>query len=640
MRRREDRKSEGEGKFPEGKEAHVRRRGITRFLAVAAALSLVAAACRPGAGPRRPTEGLEGGTLRIEMTDFVMDCGFDPTCEFVSYWLMVNTNVFLRPLMNYRHVEGDAGGEILPDLAADLPEVSDDGLTYTFTLRDGVMFGPPVSREVTSQDVAYAFQRMSSESQAAQYASYYEGTIEGLEVQDAPAEDVQITGIETPDDKTIVFRLAQETPDFLFRLAMPATAPIPREVASCFTQSAEYGRFAISSSSYMLEGSDQLDISSCDAMEPISGFDPNRQFVLVRNPNYDAATDDPEVRSNLPDRIEITINTNVDDIFARIEAGEVETAPEPVPPELLRKYADDRERLALNPVDVTWYITMNLTAPPFDDLAVRRAVNFVLDKSGLQRAWGGPLVGEVATHIIPPTMGGLPAEEYDPYPSPDHAGDVEAAKEEMRQSKYDSDGDGVCDAPECRNVLHINRNIPPWTEYGPIIEDNLSQIGIELRTRELESGTAYTTIQSTSRNVPIASNAGWGKDWADPRTFTQLLFTGAAIQREGNVNYSLVGVTPEINEEGNLGVTGTLERVPSIDEQFNACDVLPLGQGRTDCFNDLDRTLMEEVAPWVPYRWAVENHLLASTVTQWEFDQAAGEMALAHMAVQSAGGES
>ena len=87
---------------------------------------------------------------------------------------------------------------------------------------------------------------------------------------------------------------------------MPAAGPIPPEVTDCFTKAGDYGRFLIASGPYMIEGSDQLDITSCDTMKAISGFNPEKFLNLVRNPNYDPATDSPEVRSNYPDRFEYT----------------------------------------------------------------------------------------------------------------------------------------------------------------------------------------------------------------------------------------------------------------------------------------------------------------------------------------------
>jgi peptide/nickel transport system substrate-binding protein len=615
------------------------RRRFTAMLAGLAAFALLAAACQADEpGPEQsPQRAQKGGTFRAEMEGLVMNCNFDPTCEFVSYWNMTFTNVFLRPLMNYRHVAGQRGLEVLPDLAADLPEISEDGLTYTFTLKDGVMFGPPVSREVTSEDVAYAFKRTASQPQGNPYTKYYEGVIEGFEVQKKSPEEIEISGIETPDAKTLVIRLVSAAPDILFRLAMPATAPIPAEVANCFDQSGDYGRFAIATGPYMIEGSENLNISSCEAMEPISGFEPDRSLSLVRNPDYDPSTDNPEMRSSNPDRFEFAVNTNVQDIFNKIDANELESTPDDPPAQFIRKYADDRRRLPVNPLEVIWYLGMNLTQPPFDDIHVRKAVNLVIDKDGLLRSAGGSLTGEIATHILHESLGGLPQSEYDPYATPDFAGDAELAKEEMAQSRYDTDGDGVCDAPECKNVLHLTRNEHPWTEFTPAIEDNLSQIGIELRTRELEGGAAYETASTTSANIPFTSHLGWGKDWPDASTIFALTLGSGGIQPGPGVNNntSLVGITPELNQERSLEIEGNLENVPSVDEKLDECTAIPLGQERLDCFVELDRIVMEDVVPWVPYRWDQETHLLSESLVKWEFDQNAGEMALAHIAVDA-----
>jgi peptide/nickel transport system substrate-binding protein len=272
-----------------------------------------------------------------------------------------------------------------------------------------------------------------------------------------------------------------------------------------------------------------------------------------------------------------------------------------------------------------------MTQPPFDDIHVRKAVSLVMDKDALRLAWGGPIQGEIATHVVPPVItGGTPtAEEYDPYPSEGHSGDVDAAKAEMAESKYDSDGDGLCDADVCNDILHINRNITPWTDMEPVIESSLAKIGLGLATRELESGTAYTTIQTTSRNVPIASNAGWGKDYADASTF-MVLFDSRSIIPEGNVNYALVGLTPDM--AGDLGIEGTADGLPSVDDDIDRCQAL-VDQERVDCWIALDKKVMEEVVPMVPYLWATNPDIVSDAVTKFEYDQFAGEPAFSHIAV-------
>ena len=82
---------------------------------------------------------------------------------------------------------------------------------------------------------------------------------------------------------------------------------------------------------------------------------------------------------------------------------------------------------------------MNLTQPPFDDIQVRRAMNWVMDKHALVQAWGGPLIGEVANHIIPDTLLNNLLAEYAPYKTPGDRGSVAKAKAAMKGSKYDTD---------------------------------------------------------------------------------------------------------------------------------------------------------------------------------------------------------
>lgn len=611
-------------------------RWVVAFVTVVA---MVGAACGGSGNEPNTRGGAEdnvepGGTLRAEVADFGFTGAFDPTGEYLGLAWSYYTNLLLRTLVTYKHVSGPEGNELVPDLATEVPEPTNGGLTYTFTLKDGVQFGPPLDRDITSQDIAYAFERIGTPSLSAQYAFYYT-VIEGMaEFQAGDADS--ISGISTPDDKTIEFTLTAPTGDFLNRLAMPAAAPVPPEVGKCFKRAGDYGRYVISSGPYMIEGSDELDASSCDALKPLSGFDPNQHLYFERNPNYDPDTDSPEVRENFVDRVEIDINTNVQDQYDKIAAGDIDLSLDAPPVQVLREYStneDLKDLMHINDADRTWYITMNLTQAPFDDLHVRKAVNLVMDKDGLRRAWGGPIQGDIATHIVPPAItGGTPtAEEFDPFPSEGFAGDLEAAKAEMAQSKYDSDGDGLCDAPECEAILHVTRNITPWTDMVPVIESSLEKIGISLQTRELDSGTAYTTIQTTSRNVPFASNAGWGKDYADASTF-MVLFDSRSIIPQGNVNYSLVGLSSDA--AGDLGVEGILDAVPNVDADIDACNAL-LDQERVDCWIELDKKITEEIVPWVPYLWATNPDITSEAVTKYEYDQFPGEPAWSHIAVDA-----
>jgi len=592
-------------------------------------------------GPTGDTVAEGGGTYRVETDGIAYTSGGDPTGEYLGLSFGILSNLLDRTLLTYYHSGDERGNSLVPDLAEDFPEVSADGLTYTFHLKDGIMFGPPLSREITSADVEFAFRRMATESLVAQYGFYYYGLIDGLELGEDPGAG-GIAGIETPDDKTIVFHLTRIAPEFEFLVSMPATGPMPEEVAGCFTEAGEYGRYVVSSGPYMYEGTDALDPSSCDALEasgPIAGFDPEDHSYFVRNPDYDPATDSPEVRENNVDRIEIDVNTNLADIFDKIERGELDghVGSGNPPADVLQRYSTDE---ALQPMlvtgqdDRTWYITMNLAAAPFDDIHVRKAANLVMDKAGILQAWGGEINGEIATHIQPPALtGGSPTnEEYDPYATPNFAGDVDAAMDEMRQSVYDTDGDGLCDAPECSGVVMVNRNTSPWTESEAVVVDSLAQIGIEVDVREAEDH--YTIMQTVANEVPISMNPGWGKDFPDSSSFVGFLHDGRGIACEGNYNYSLVGLTEEKAEECGI----EFQEVPSVDEDIDNCKQVAL-EGDLDatnqCWIALDQKLMEEVVPWVPYLWPLVITTIGPAVTAWDFDQFAGTTAFSKVAVDT-----
>jgi peptide/nickel transport system substrate-binding protein len=617
-----------------------KQRQRLRLVGLALALALVAAACGggddEGGGDDQQAAAQRGGVLRTAQSDFGFTNGFDPTGEYLGFaWGVLGA--MSRSLMGTKHVADAAGNELFPDLAADAPEISSDGLTYTFKLKPGIKWGPPVNRDITSKDVAYAFQRINAAPLVAQYGFYYFGVIKGMDGK-AKSADQTIEGIQTPDDQTIIFNLEKATGDFLYRVFMPATAPIPQEVAKCFTKAGDYGRYVISSGPYMIQGSDQLDISSCDSMKPISGFDPTKRLALVRNPNYDQATDN--LRSNYVDGIDLAINTNVDDIYNKVEAGQIDSSIyDPPPKPVLQRYLTDQAKkphLHANQGDRTWYIFMNMTTPPFDDINVRKAANLIMDKAALLQAWGGTTSGEIATHIMPPTLlNNKLGADYNPYATPDNRGDEAKAKEAMKQSKYDSNKDGVCDASQCKNLVMINRNTPPHTDSEPVVASSLAKIGIEVKPRELATSAAYTTIQTVKNNIPIGLNPSWGKDYADPYSFA-VLFDGRSIAATGNTNYSLVGITAD--QARRFGIefpSGT--QIPNVDADIDTCQDIPNTEAdrRIDCFVGLDRKVMEEAVPWVPYLWEKKITITAPSVTKYEFDQFSGHISLTQVAVNN-----
>ena len=599
---------------------------IATVLVVAALAATLVAAASGGSN----AQAAKGGTYRVGWeSSFGFTDNFDPTGEYLANAFAINTNLQLRGLIGYNHVEGPAGAIVVADLATSVPKPTNGGKRYTFKLKTGIKWGPPVNREITSKDVRYAIERMARPKNGAQYAFYLSSTIRGWDAY-SKGKAKSMSGIKTPNAKTVVFDLTAPTGDFLLRLGMPATFPMPEEVASCFEGKAgEYGRYVIASGPYMIEGSDDLDISSCKSLKPISGFDGQTKLTLVRNPNYNPKTDSSKARENNPDSYEFIVDSNIDDIYNKIGAGELEDSYATASPKVFREYSTNpskRKYLHSNSADGTYYITMNLTQPPFDDVHVRRAMNWIIDRSALLKAWGGPVSGAVAQHIIPDTMLGGKLDNYHPFKTPGDAGSLAKAKAEMAKSKYATSG-GVCSDKACKGVLLITDVREVDKLMLPAIQANAAKIGITFTVRSVNG--AYPVIQTTSKNIPISTRPRWFKDYADASTFIDPLFN--VIIPSGNTNYALVGLKP--SQVKALGVTGNTKNVPSIAKAAAVCGKL-IGNARLSCYAKIDKTLTEKIVPWVPYMSAKTVTILGPKVAKWNFDQNAGFTALAHVALK------
>jgi peptide/nickel transport system substrate-binding protein len=611
---------------------HVHR--LLLYVAAIAALGVAAGVAWSSNSKSSSAGAAKGGTYRVGWESaFGFTDAFDPTGEYLADAQAIYGNLMLRNLVTYPHRSGAAGTKLVPDIATSLPKPTNRGKTYTFHLKTGVKFGPPVDRAVTSKDFVYALERLAKPANGGQYAFYYT-IIKGWDAY-AAGKAKSISGISTPNAQTIVFNLTGPAGDFLFRMAMPATAPIPHEVADCFkgTSANQYGRDVVSTGPYMIDGADKVDTSSCKALKPMSGYDGQTTLTLVRNPSYAPSTDSKIDREALPDEFVFTVDANADDISARIQAGELDDNEITAAPKTIRQYVTSsslKKLIHFNTSPFTYYLTMNLTQPPFDDIHVRKAMNLIMDKQGLRQAWGGPVSGSIATHIVPDAMLSNLLEGFDPYRTPNNSGSVAKAMAEMKQSKYDTNHDGKCDASACKSILMIADNRIFDKSMVPIVQASAAKIGLTFDVRSVNG--AYPVIQTPSRNVPISERPRWGADYPDALTFFQALFTSSAIIKSGNTNYSLVGITPAIAKQ--VGAKGTLTGIPSVDADFNHCAAL-VGTPRVQCWANLDRKLMTQVVPWVPYLWASFVHTISKNVTKWDFDQSFAATAFAHVAVKS-----
>ena len=612
-------------------------RKLTWLVGLAAAFA-VASAVGASAHTTASATIKSGGTLNVgwEQAFNFTDNG-DPTGEYLGEWFGIADNLLVRTLVGYNHTAGAAGNTIVADIATSVPKPTNGGKTYTFHIKQGVMFSPPVSRQVTCADEVNAMQRLANPKDGGQYAFYYT-VIKGWDSY-AAGKAKSISGISCPNSSTVVFNLTQPTGDFLFRMAMPATGPQPAEVTKCFEgQAGKYALDLISTAGYMYQGIDQVDISSCSKLKPASGYDGQTQMILVRNPNYKQSTD--PTRKNYVDEVRFLIDASDVDIYNKVENGTFDLAESTIPNTVLKKYATDpslKSHFFQNSGDRTWYLTMNMTQPPFDDVHVRRAMNWIIDKAALRQIWGGPTVGDIANHIVPDTLFNFKLQEYKPYQTAGDHGSVTKARLAMKGSPY-ADKTGMCTASVCKNVLLIAdaRAVDPG--MVSVIQQDAAKIGITFTVRTING--AYPTVQTVAKNVPISERPGWGKDYADPVTFFEPLFDGRTIIPTGNTNYSLVGITK--SQCTKLKVTGDCNTynpktglgVLSVNSMLDKCSPLT-GTARTVCYEGMDKYLSTQVVPWVPWMWSKVTRITSSNVTHYQFDQFGTTPAYAMISVKS-----
>ena len=612
---------------------------MIRMIAVLAVLGLVAAACSndenpPGQSSGAATEAVQGGTLLMaQLSDFYS--GLDPQKEYSSVTWEYYRCCLLRTLLSYNgRPTADGGTELQPDIAAELPQQSQDGLTWTFKLKQGIHYGDPFGDvEVTADDIIRAVARVADpDASVGGYPDYY-SVIDGFDdVKDGKAD--LPSGMVATDPYTLEIHLTEPAGDLGYRFAMGATAPIPpmgdAVMGAADGHTRDYGRFMVATGPYQIAGSADMDFSApAKQQTPVSGYEPGKSIELERNPNYDPSTDG--LRPAYPDSIQVTIGGDNNDLYNKIDAGELDFVVDGiVPPEELKKYSttpDLQGRLNKYNSDAVRYLSFNVAQPPFDDVNVRKAVNYAIDKAGMRQLRGGPLTGDLAGHIMVNSLLNNELVDYDPYATPNGQGDVTKAMEAMKASAYDTDGDGLCDAPECKDVLAITDEADPYPKQAALIQQNLEAIGITLDVKPFERGTMYAKCSDPSTHMGICLAPAWGKDYPDAYTFGVPLFSSTYLFPSYG-NLALVGASPEYLKKYDYTVTS----VPSADDKIAECKSA-IDDARITCWAELDKMLMEEVVPWVPYLFDNSLDVISARINHYSFDQFAGVAAFDQMAI-------
>jgi len=359
----------------------------------------------------------------------------------------------------------------------------------------------------------------------------------------------EISGITTPDDTTLVIKLAKPVGVISNgqSLSLPATVPVPKDYAQKYDKEnpSTYGRHQVFTGPYMIEN---------DGKGKLTGYKSGRSITLVRNPVWDPKTD---YRPAYLDKITFSGGNDIDVASRRILSGKGfasgDFAAPPV--NVLRSALSTRkDQLSILPSQGIRFIALNTTVKPFDNADVRRAVAAAFDKNALRLTRGGPTLGPIATHYIPPDIpgheeAGGAAGKFDFTKNP--AGDLKLAQEYMKKGGFPT---GMYTGPE---LLMVGDNQPPASNTGEAVEAQLAKLGFKFNYRQVPRPTMFAKFCGAPKaKVAVCPNGGWGKDFFDAQSLLDPVFNGKNIIPANGVNWSNAD-DPELNELLDSAVSET-----------------------------------------------------------------------------------
>ena len=475
------------------------------LLALAAAVAIAACgsdASDDGGGG----EGKAGGEFVVAYSsqpDYL-----DPALSYTVDGWAAMWNVYLPP-MGYKHEEGEGGSELAPMLAEELPKASEGGKVYTFKFRDGIKYsdGTPLK----ASDFEHTVKRvLNLESGGAFYYEKIQGADEFTKAKDPKTAD--ISGIET-DDKTGEVKVTLTEPDGTFPAILglnfsgvvPSSTPFKNQTKS---PPPGTGAYAITSS------------------------EPNREFVLTKNKNFEPVDGVPE---GSPDKLTFKIIKSLDRAAQGTISGSVDSLHDPPPadlqPEIKAKYSD---RYASYTTQSTYYFFMNEKLAPFNDEKARQAVNYGIDKPALARLFGGGLF-EPGCNFLPPGIPGY--EKIDPCPWGDPKGkpDLDKAKQLLKESKYNGE-----------EITVWGNNEDPTKKVTEAYSQMLNEIGFKAKPKIIDGGVYFATV-GNEKTKAVTGFDNWFADFPSPANY-MFLVNGKSIQPTNSQNHGNVDV-PELTDK-------------------------------------------------------------------------------------------
>jgi ABC-type transport system substrate-binding protein len=428
----------------------------------------------------------KGGDIVVTYKDDITT--LDPAIgyDWVN-WSMIKS-LYSR-LMDYE--PGTAN--LVPSLAESFV-VSPDGLTYTFKLRPGVKFSN--GRAVVASDVKYSIERAVNPKTQGPGAGFF-GAIAGFDAVSGGTSET-LSGIETPDDQTVIFKLSRPDATFLHVLAINFASVVPKEAVEA--ANGDFGKAPVGSGTFILKD-----------------WTIGQKLVFDRNPDY--------FNKDLPYIDKVTVEVGQEPLVAllRLQKGEVDIAGDGIPPAkfLEIKNSPEGAQMIVDGEQLhTGYLTLNTKIKPLDDVKVRQAINMAVNKERITRILNGRATP--ANQPLPPLMPGYD-KSFTGY-----AFDVEKAKALLAEAGY----------PDGFETVLFSTNTDPQPRIAQAIQQDLAAIGVKAEVRALAQGNVIAA-GGTEGEAPMIWSGGmaWIADFPDPSNFYgPILGCGGAVQ--GGWNWS------------------------------------------------------------------------------------------------------
>jgi peptide/nickel transport system substrate-binding protein len=490
-----------------------------------------------------------GGTLHL----LAQAAGgtLDPQVNYtLQYWQLYQATY--DGLVAFEKTDGAASFDVVPDLAVAMPKITDDGKTYTFTLRKGIKFSN--GETVTVADVVASMQRLFKVANP-NAGTWYNDIVGGNACLAKPSTCTLAGGVvgDTANN-TITFHLVIADAEFLDQLAVPFGSILPAS-----TPGSDQGTTAI-------PGTGPYYFAS---------YNPNRALIMKRNPYFKvwSAAAEPQ---GYPDEIEMTFGLPVESEVTAVENGQADWVFDSLPTDRLTQLSTSyASQVHVNPLTAIWYLPMNVNLAPFNNLKVRQALNYAIDKASTVNLYGGSLLAQPACTILPPNFPGH--VNYCDYTNGSGTSWNGTNLAKAKQLVDESGTKGM-------SVGVVTQNDSVNESIGQYVVSVLRELGYNATIKPLSANIQFTYIQNTNNHVQI-SLSQWYQDYPAASDFLRVLLNCSGFHR---------GSDNSINIAGLCDKTVDNEEVGAEAEELTNPTAANAEWGR------IDQQIMSTDAPWVP----------------------------------------